>query len=356
MTATSSLTTVFTPADSALTGYGLGTFSIAGARPFAGLVCHQRVIALQALMSMAQALGHRLSRCDDMLDVMEYWDINEPALNAIYEWVQQSGWQHPMLRASPVALELLHVHAPIEQPRQFFCSGANYRKHVIDLIVDQARDDAVKDMSHEERQAFACDFMNRRALGEPYVFTKVNSSIAGPYDPIVISDTVEQPDWELELAVVIGKSAYQLTEENAMEAVAGYTLVNDITNRELVHRQDLKAIGSDWLMSKSLPGYAPMGPFIVPASHLKNPHDLRILLKLNGEVMQNETTADMIFTIPRLLSYLTQRIRLYPGDILITGSPAGNGSHYHRFLKPGDRIESTIDGLGQQRNECIAGA
>ncbi len=336
--------------------WALGTFSIAGARPFVGLVFRERVIALNALEAMARALGQRFGRCTEMLELMDDWDVNEPALMAISEWLHQYGWAHTALVSLPVPLELLRVHAPVEQPRQFFCSGANYRQHVYDLIVDQARGDTVKGMTLEQRKVYANDFMDRRGQSEPYIFNKVNSSITGPYDPIPISNTVEQPDWELELAVVIGRPGYQLTEDNAMDVVAGYTLVNDITNRELVHREDLRAIGTDWLMGKSLPGYSPMGPFIIPASQVSDPHNLQIQLRLNGELMQDESTADMIFPIPRLLSYLTQRIRLYPGDILITGSPAGNGSHYNRFLRPGDRIDSTIEGLGWQSNKCVVGA
>jgi 2-keto-4-pentenoate hydratase/2-oxohepta-3-ene-1,7-dioic acid hydratase in catechol pathway len=335
--------------------YGLGTFSIAGARPFAGLVMADQVIALDALAGMAESQGLPLIGSSDLLALLQHWAVNLVTITVIAEQLRASHWQHPLLKVCPVPLALLQIHAPIEQPRQLFCSGANYRKHVIDLIVDQHREEAVQNMNEAERLAFATAFMDRRVLGEPYLFSKVNSSISGPYDPIVITADVEQPDWELELAVVIGKQAYQLTEDNAMDAVAGYTLVNDITNRELIHRSDLKAIGTDWLMGKSLPTYSPMGPFLVPANHIDNPHDLRMTLRLNGDVMQNETSADMIFNIPRLLVYLSRRIRLYPGDILITGSPAGNGSHYHRFLKPGDVVESTIEGLGFQRNSCIAG-
>lgn len=136
--------------------------------------------------------------------------------------------------------------------------------------------------------------------------------------------------------------------------MAGYTIANDISNRELIHRKDLKAIGTDWVMGKSCPTYTPIGPYIVPASLVEDPQNLLITLKLNGEVMQNERTSDMIFPITRLIEYLSSRIQLLPGDILITGSPSGNGSHYNRFLKAGDVLEGTIENIGIQRNVCVS--
>jgi 2-keto-4-pentenoate hydratase/2-oxohepta-3-ene-1,7-dioic acid hydratase in catechol pathway len=166
---------------------------------------------------------------------------------------------------------------------------------------------------------------------------------------------VEQPDWELELVAVIGKPAFHVSRSTAYEFIAGYTICNDITNRELVHRQDLKALGSDWVMGKCLPDYLPMGPYFVPARFVPRPQDVHITLKLNGEIKQNESTADMIFHIDRLMEYLTSRVRLFPGDLLLTGSPSGNGSHTQRYLRPGDVLEGSIAGLGTQRNSCVAG-
>ena len=337
-----------------LADYGLGTFSIAGAQPFAGLIMHNRVVALDALVPLARQLGHELRNTRSVRECLEHWHTNEPALAEVAYCLAQSHWRHPALLATPVDVALLRVHAPIEDPRQFFCSGANYRQHVIDLILDQHREEYENSLSPEQRLAYAHELMDKRAAGEPYVFSKPWSSLCGPFDPVAVADASLQPDWELELAVIIGREAWQLDEADAMDAVAGFTLVNDITNRALVHRADLRAIGSDWVMGKGQPGYSPMGPYLIPARLVPDPHHLRMTLRLNGEVMQNETSADMIFRIPRLLAYLTQRVKLYPGDILITGSPAGNGSHYNRFLRPGDVMESEIEGLGIQRTTCVA--
>jgi 2,4-didehydro-3-deoxy-L-rhamnonate hydrolase len=340
-----------TPGDSAL--FALGTFSIAGSPTFPGLAVADRVIALNGLISLCKQLGTELRGTTSMLSVFDEWQVNE---TAIREAAIHLRAHTDTLMALSVSSNILKVHAPLEQPRQIFCSGANYRTHVIDLIVDQARDPEVKDMSREERVVYAERLMDdRRASGAPYIFSKAWSSIIGPFEPISIPTNVEQPDWELELIAVIGKPAFHVPRIAAHDYIAGYTIGNDITNRELVHRQDLKALGSDWVMAKGLPGYLPMGPYIVPAFLIKEPQNLRITLRLNGEVKQDESTSDMIFDIAALIEYLTSRVKLWPGDLLLTGSPSGNGSHSNRFLRPGDVLEGSITGLGTQRNACVKG-
>jgi 2,4-diketo-3-deoxy-L-fuconate hydrolase len=333
--------------------FALGTFSIAGAPPFPGLVMSDRVAALNALIPLCKRLGAELRNPISLLSVLDEWQLNEGALRQAAVHLADRTQTLAQLSAP---LGVLKVHAPLEQPRQIFCSGANYRRHVIDLIVDQARDPEVQGMSREQRLVYAKNLMDERsANGTPYIFSKAWSSITGPFDPIPIAANVEQPDWELELAAVIGKPAFHVPRASAHGYIAGYAICNDITNRELVHRQDLKALGSDWVMGKGLPGYMPMGPYLVPAALVRNPQDVRITLKLNGEIKQDESTADMIFDIARLLEYLTSRVRLWPGDLLLTGSPSGNGSHTNRFLRPGDVLEGSIAGLGTQRNTCVAG-
>jgi 2,4-diketo-3-deoxy-L-fuconate hydrolase len=142
---------------------------------------------------------------------------------------------------------------------------------------------------------------------------------------------------------------------HAMEFVAGYTIVNDISDRTRLWRRDeLKAMGTDWIAGKSAPTYLPTGPYLLPSKFVARPDDLRLTLRLNGEIKQNESTSDMIFDIPRLIEYLSAMVQLMPGDVICTGSPAGNGTHFNRFLQPGDVIEASISGLGFQRNEVVA--
>jgi 2-keto-4-pentenoate hydratase/2-oxohepta-3-ene-1,7-dioic acid hydratase in catechol pathway len=192
----------------------------------------------------------------------------------------------------------------------------------------------------------------RIANGTPYVFLGAPSAICGPYDDVLLPPASAEHDWELELAAVIGRGGRNVPEERALDHVAAYTICNDLTSRDLVHRPDLGPIGSDWLRSKNSPTFLPTGPWLVPAGLVPDPQALQITLRLNGEVMQDESTADMIFGVARLVSYVSETVGLYPGDLLLTGSPSGNGTHYGRFLQDGDVMEGEITGLGVQRNRC----
>jgi 2,4-diketo-3-deoxy-L-fuconate hydrolase len=213
----------------------------------------------------------------------------------------------------------------------------------------------MRGLSRDEKRARAEKIMDERAAhGRPYIFNKVPSSLTGPFDPIILPPNVKQPDWELELAVIIGKPARRVTREQALEYVAGYAVANDLSSRDLLFREDIKAMGTDWVACKNAPSWAPLGPYLVPAAFVPNPHDLPMTLKLNGKIMQDAKTNDMIFDIPRQIEYLSALVQLLPGDVICTGSPAGNGSHYNRYLQPGDVVECTIGGLGSQRNVCEA--
>ncbi|OWA11488.1 hydrolase [Streptomyces sp. CS113] len=246
------------------------------------------------------------------------------------------------------------VHAPVE-PRQVFQSGANYRQHVIDLhVAHRAPGD---DRPEEERRAEAAEIMDRRAAEDlPYVFIGLPSAVTGPYDDVVLPAWAEKPDWELELAAVIGRPAHRVSADQALDHVAGYTIANDLTDRATVFRRDMPQIGTDWLRSKNAPGFTPLGPWIVPAGSVGDPGDLRLTLKLNGQTMQDESTKDMIFDVARMVSYASQSARLLPGDLVLTGSPAGNGMHWGRLLRDGDVMDASITGLGAQRTRCVAEA
>ena len=209
--------------------------------------------------------------------------------------------------------------------------------------------------TQEERRASASKIMDhRREHGQPFCFLKPVSTILAPFDDFPVPPDSTKPDWELELAVVIGRSARRVSRAQALDYVAGYTIANDITSRDHLRRKDMPALGMDWVASKGKPGYCPLGPMILPAQFIEDPQDLWIELKLNGEVMQSESTADMIFELTQIIEFISTHIKLLPGDIVCTGSPSGNGTHYNRFLTPGDIMEGTISGLGTQRNHCVA--
>ncbi|WP_262060717.1 fumarylacetoacetate hydrolase family protein [Streptomyces sp. STR69] len=311
--------------------FALGTFA-SGAAVFPGLVTGSRVRDLSDLVPSVRAL-------------VEDWADWLPRLGDLATSMDDTG--------SWYELAALCVLTPIE-PGQVLQSGANYRKHVVDLVA--AEKESVHGATPEEARADAELMMDERARnGVPYVFLGSPRAISGPYDDIVLPALGEQHDWELELALVIGKPGKNIPAEEAMEYVAGYTISNDLTTRDRLYRPDLKAIGTDWFTAKNADTFLPTGPFLVPAAFVGDPGDLRITLRHNGVVRQDESTKDMIFDIPRLIAYVSTTTTLRPGDLLLTGSPAGNGAHWGVFLKPGDVVESEITGLGHQRNTVRSG-
>ncbi|UPZ27078.1 fumarylacetoacetate hydrolase family protein [Streptomyces sp. LRE541] len=315
--------------------FALATLSVPDGPAFPALVtADARVLDLRA------AFG------DEHLTVralLEDWDRALGRLSALADDHGSPGYR---------PLADFRVHAPVE-PRQVFQSGANYRQHVIDLHV--AHRDPADDRSEEERRAEAAEIMDRRAAEDlPYVFIGLPSAITGPYDDVVLPAWAQKPDWELELAVVIGRPAHRVSVEEALDHVAGYTIANDLTDRATVFRRDMPQIGTDWLRSKNAPGFTPLGPWLVPAKSVADPGDLRLVLRLNGETMQDESTKDMIFDVARLVSYASQSAELLPGDLVLTGSPAGNGMHWGRLLRDGDVMDASVTGLGAQRTRCVA--
>jgi 2-keto-4-pentenoate hydratase/2-oxohepta-3-ene-1,7-dioic acid hydratase in catechol pathway len=283
---------------------------------------------------------------------LAHWDRDFPLLEEVAAALEHARAPELVSRSAPV--DSLFVHAPLPKPRHVYCSGANYKKHVVQLIVAGASDET-RGMSPEERREFGERKMDDRARnGTPFFFLKSQSAVTGPFDRIVLPEDAEQPDWELELAAVIGRTARRVSRERALDYVAGYTIANDITRRERVNRRagDAREMGMDWVAAKCAPTFLPLGPYLVPAAYVGDPQALRITLKLNGAVMQDESTADMIFGVARLIEHLSNIVELQPGDIICTGSPAGNGAHYGRFLRSGDVLEGTITGLGTQRTVC----
>ena len=207
-----------------------------------------------------------------------------------------------------------------EGPSKLVCIGLNY--------VDHAKE------------------TNATPPTEPVIFMKATTAIVGPFDDIVIPKNSKKTDWEVELAVVIGKRASYVEEADAMDYVAGYVLHNDVSEREFQIER-----GGTWDKGKGCDTFAPIGPFFATKDEIADPHKLRLWLKLNGKIMQDGTTANFIFNIPTLVSYTSQFMTLLPGDIISTGTPAGVGLGMkpNVYLKAGDIIELGIDGLGESR-------
>ncbi len=197
--------------------------------------------------------------------------------------------------------------------------------------------------------------MDRRAAeGTPYLFLGLPSSVTGPHDDVTIPAWTQTFDWELELAAVIGREAFRVDREHALDHVAAYTIANDLTARDQVFRRDMPEIGTDWFRGKNGPGFTPLGPWLVAARDVGDPGDLRIRLELNGEVMQDESTKDMLFDVAALIAAASEITPLRPGDLVLTGSPAGNGMALGRLLRDGDVMTGTIGSLGTQRTRVVA--
>jgi 2,4-didehydro-3-deoxy-L-rhamnonate hydrolase len=212
---------------------------------------------------------------------------------------------------------------PIERPQKIVCVGLNYRDHA------------------EEQGA---DLPER-----PLLFAKWPNTLIGPGEPIVIPDITKRVDYEAELGVVIGSSAHGVSVENALEAVAGYLCANDVTARDLQHGD------GQWTRGKSLDTFCPVGPTLVPAADVPDPQALGIRAILNGEVMQDSTTANMVFGVAEIVAFVSQAITLEPGDLILTGTPAGVGVFRDPpiLLAPGDEITVEIDGVGVLTNPVV---
>jgi 2-keto-4-pentenoate hydratase/2-oxohepta-3-ene-1,7-dioic acid hydratase in catechol pathway len=225
----------------------------------------------------------------------------------------------------PLVEDGQRIGSPIARPSKILCIGLNYAKH-----------------AKETGAAIPT---------EPILFMKSTSSLTGPFDNIIIPKNSEKTDWEVELGVVIGKKASYVSEEEAMDYVAGYVLHNDVSERAFQLER-----GGTWDKGKGCDSFAPLGPWLVTKDEIQNPHRLRLWLSLNGKMMQDSNTDDLIFNIPQLISYSSQFMTLLPGDVISTGTPAGVGLGFNPniYLKPGDVVELGIDGLGSSKQTAIA--
>lgn len=317
-------------------GFAIGTFA-AGGDPFPGLILGDTVYDTRAVIPAVQSTAGLLADWNANLDRLQVAVGDAQALSILPHW----------------PLEQLQVLPPVDPVGTIFAAGVNYREHIVQMSVAHklGRPGATDD---ELRAEAAAENDERSRRGDPYIWTGIPSAVCGAYDDLLLPDVGEQIDWELELAVVIGARAHRVAAEDAFDYVAGYTIVNDITSRTLVPRTDIANIGTDWFRAKNQPTFFPTGPFLVPSRFVTDPRSLRIRLSLNGQIMQDATADDLLFDIPSLLAYASSVAILRPGDILLTGSPAGNGSHFGRFLRAGDVMEGSITGLGTQRTAVRA--
>ncbi len=251
-------------------------------------------------------------------DYNEHFFGNE-GVNRLREWLKDN------LKACPEVSDQIRLGSPLVRPSKLICVGLNYAKHAAESGMETPK--------------------------EPVLFFKATSAIVGPFDDVVIPKNSTKTDWEVELAVVIGKKASYVSKENALEHVAGYVLHNDYSEREYQIER-----GGQWVKGKSCDTFAPLGPFVATADEIKDPNNLQLWLKLNGVMTQNSNTEDFVFNIQTLVSYISEFMTLLPGDVISTGTPAGVGMGLNpqRYLKAGDVVELGIEGLGVSRQVAKA--
>lgn len=239
-------------------------------------------------------------------------------LERLVTWVAENAERAPTIDAKQ------RLGSPIARPSKIICIGLNYRDH--------ARESGMIEPA------------------EPILFFKSTTALNGPNDPVVIPYQSEKTDWEVELAVVIGRTTSRVLEAEAMQSVAGYAIHNDYSERAWQLER-----GGQWVKGKSSDTFAPLGPWLATPDELADPHQLRLWLKVNGELKQDGNTFNLIFGIPFLIHYISQFMTLLPGDVISTGTPAGVGLGFKppQYLKMGDVVELGIDGLGEQRQTLV---
>jgi 2-keto-4-pentenoate hydratase/2-oxohepta-3-ene-1,7-dioic acid hydratase in catechol pathway len=262
-----------------------------------------------------------LKRWATAMELLADWPAAEPVLRDL-----------DLTDAPPVEADSLL--APLRWPRKVICAGVNYRRHM-------------REMGGEIP-----------AGGwRPFFFLKTpTTSVIGPHDPIVVKDTARaRYDWEAELAVVIGTAGKDIDAERAVAHVAAYCVANDVTARGYHHRDvaPADAFAYDWFAAKSMEGSLPLGPGLTPAFLVPDPQDLRLRLWVNGELQQDESTADMVSPVADLIAAASEVVTLEPGDVITTGTPSGVGAGRGRYLRGGDIVRVTIDGLGTLENTVI---
>lgn len=228
------------------------------------------------------------------------------------------------LEDTPVVDATVRRGACLADAPNFYAIGLNYRAHAAEIGAEPPK--------------------------EPIVFSKSTSCIAGPTDPLALPRGSTKSDWEAELGVVIGRTANHVSERDALDHVAGYCAVNDLSERAFQLE-----MGGQWIKGKSAPGFGPIGPWFVTSDEVADPQNLALSMTLNGDVKQSSSTSDMIFSVAEIIAYMSRFMELKPGDLIATGTPpgVGMGQTPPRFLKPGDVMEVEVEGLGKQRTDVL---
>lgn len=299
--------------------YKLVTYD-AGRGPRAGIIVNDRVF------DVVDGTGRRED--SSVLALLSDWPMTKTRLAALAAAPGQAG----------IDLKNVSLLAPIPNPGAVFCAGANYADHVLEMAKAQ-------NMAPEP---------DPHSLGlKSWHFIKTIGCIAAPGEVVALPRRSSKVDWEAELAVVIGRTAKDVPVERALDCVAGYTIANDLSARDFTKRaqvSDSSPFKYDWVAHKCFDQSCPLGPWIIPAESIADPQKLAITLSVNGVLKQNSNTSVMIFNVAEQISHLSEKLTLRPGDVILTGTPAGVGTPRGEFLKAGDEVRITIEGIGELVN------
>jgi 2-keto-4-pentenoate hydratase/2-oxohepta-3-ene-1,7-dioic acid hydratase in catechol pathway len=272
---------------------------------------------------------------DSVLGLLAHWDAVHPRL------------KQAAARVSPadgMPLASIHLLAPLLYPTALFCAGANYWDH----LEEMARAGAAG-------PKLTGPYVRPPRPAEPWFFVKTSAhSVIGPGAPIHLPSFSRMVDWEAEIGAVIGRGGHDLPVERALEAVAGYTIVHDLSARDHIKREG-SAFVFDWVGQKCFDGSAPMGPYVTPAEFVPPPDAIDVKLWVNGVLKQNSNSRLMVHSIAEQVAYLSRHVTLRPGDVIATGTPAGVGMPKGEFLKPGDEVKIEIAGCGALVNRVAVG-
>ncbi|HET8842103.1 MAG TPA: fumarylacetoacetate hydrolase family protein [Ktedonobacteraceae bacterium] len=276
---------------------------------------------------LIEALALPIEKPASLLQMLQHWPYWRATLPLLVEYWFSAPEQ--IMQQSLLTTDEIHWLPPLMYPHKLICLGANYNDHNAE-------------MENVQPPRF------------PYCFLKPpTTTLVGSGATVHLPGYAKKIDWEVELAVIIGQKARHVQGEAAMACIAGYSIVNDISARDWVPREEHSYFGLDWVMSKNFDGAAPMGPFITPVEFVENPQALTLTLTVNGQEKQHGNTADMVFSIQKIIEHLSTIMTLEPGDVIATGTPSGvgYGRRPQEFLQVGDRLVAEIEGLGKLETE-----
>ncbi len=316
--------------------YRLASYARRDGTPRAGIVVDDRLLDMTEALADT-SVAARAGELSSVLEVLRHWSETRPALQLAARQTRDGG----TTRGHP--LSDVRLLAPVLYPGAILCAGANYRDHVAEM--SKAMNLPPEPDPHE------------RGL-KPWHFVKASAAcVRGTGTQIALPSYSKKVDWEAEIALVIGRECRNVGIDKALEYVAGLTIANDLSARDHLRREGIapeSPFRYDWLSQKCFDGALPLGPWIAPLDDIEDVGRLGIKLWVNDELMQDSSSSNMIFSMAEQVAHLSTRLTLAPGDVVVTGTPAGVGSARGRFLQPGDRVRIWVEGVGELTNTFTA--